>query len=341
MHIPDGYLSPQTAGGLWALMVPVWYSAGYRVRRSLSSRQAPLIAIGAAFAFIIMMFNVPLPGGTTGHAAGGTLLAVVLGPWAAVISLSVALVIQALFFGDGGILSIGANCFNIAFALPLSGYLVYRLLAAGADTASPRRWLAAGVGAYVGINVAAFLTAVEIGVQGDLFHGADGAPLYAPYGLSQALTAMMASHLAIMGFLEAGVTALATLYLQRTQPRVLGERPTGPKAPFRLKPFIIWLLLMLLFVPLGLVATGTAWGEWTPAEIGDELGFVPAGLERFSGVWGGILPDYLAAGRGESFWAAAAGYLFSAALGLATVAGVTYVAVRLISRRAGRAGSHV
>ena len=76
-----------------------------------------------------MMFNVPLPGGTTGHAVCGTLVAILFGPWAATIAVSIALAIQAVFFGDGGILAFGANCFNMAFVLPLLGYTVYKLIA--------------------------------------------------------------------------------------------------------------------------------------------------------------------------------------------------------------------
>ena len=76
-----------------------------------------------------MMFNIPVPGGTTAHGVGATLIAIVLGPWAAVIGVSVALIIQALFFGDGGILAIFANCFNMAIVMPFVGYGLYRLLA--------------------------------------------------------------------------------------------------------------------------------------------------------------------------------------------------------------------
>ena len=68
-----------------------------------------------------MMFNVPVPDGTTAHAVGAVLVAVLLGPWAAVIAVSVALAIQALFFGDGGVLAFGANCFNMAVVMPLVG----------------------------------------------------------------------------------------------------------------------------------------------------------------------------------------------------------------------------
>lgn len=335
MHIPDGYMSPQSAAGMWALMVPVWYTAGYKAKRALRARQAPLVAIGAAFVFIIMMFNIPLPGGTTGHAVGGTLVAVVLGPWSAVISLTVALAIQALFFGDGGLLALGANCFNIAFALPLTGYYVYRLVSLGAAPGSTRRWLGAGVGAFAGINVSAFLTAFEIGIQGDLFQAADGTSLYSPYGLSQTIPAMMAAHLTVIGFVEAAMTSLVVLYLMRTNPGLLESRSRQQPAPggFKLKPLIVGLVLLLIFVPLGLLATGTAWGEWSPDEIRDELGFVPAGLESLSGLWRGILPDYLSGGEGEGFWASAPGYFVSAAIGLGVVAALTYAAVRILSRR--------
>src|SRR5580765_5064932 len=127
MHIPDGYLSPATCAAMGAAMVPAWATAGRRVRKVVKSRYVPLMAIGAAYCFLVMMFNVPIPDGTTAHAVGGVLVAVLLGPWAAVIAVSVALGIQALFFGDGGVLAFGANAFNMAFVMPMAGYGVYWL----------------------------------------------------------------------------------------------------------------------------------------------------------------------------------------------------------------------
>ena len=114
MHIPDGYLGPPTSGALFAVMIPLWIAAARIVKQTLRTKQVPLLAIGAAFSFVLMMFNVPIPGGSTGHAVGGVLVAILLGPWAAMIAITVALVIQALLFGDGGILAFGANCFNMA-----------------------------------------------------------------------------------------------------------------------------------------------------------------------------------------------------------------------------------
>jgi cobalt/nickel transport system permease protein len=124
VHIPDGYLSPSTCLALGGAMLPVWYRASAAVKKNLDLARVPFMAMGAVFAFLIMMFNIPVPDGTSAHAVGGVLLAVTLGPWAAVIATSVALLIQALLFGDGGILAFGANAFNMAFLLPFSGYFV-------------------------------------------------------------------------------------------------------------------------------------------------------------------------------------------------------------------------
>src|SRR3989339_1076122 len=128
MHIPDGYLGPVTSALTYALMLPIWSAASRIVKKTLKARQVPLLAIGAAFSFVIMMFNIPIPGGTTGHAVGGVLVAILLGPWAACIAITVALVILALLFGDGGITAIGANCFNMAFVMPFTAYFVYKIL---------------------------------------------------------------------------------------------------------------------------------------------------------------------------------------------------------------------
>src|SRR3954447_11480251 len=145
MHIPDGYLSPLFSLGSGLVTVPVWGLAGRRVQAVLNNRTVPLLAIFAALTFTIMMFNIPVPGGTTAHGVGGTLMAIVLGPWAAVIGVSMALIIQALFFGDGGVLAIFVNCLNMGIILPFVGYAVYRLIAGRSDVLSTRRIWAAGI----------------------------------------------------------------------------------------------------------------------------------------------------------------------------------------------------
>ncbi|MGD0625141.1 MAG: cobalt transporter CbiM [Thermodesulfobacteriota bacterium] len=221
MHIPDGYLGPQTYGVLYAVMVPIWALASKIVRRTLKQRQVPFLALGAAFSFVIMMFNIPIPGGSTGHAVGGVIVAILLGPWAAVIAISISLVIQALLFGDGGITAIGANCFNMAFVMPMVGYLVYRLISKGATVTSRRRWIAGAVAGYIGLNVAAVTTAIMFGLQPLLAKGPDGRPLYFPYPLKVAVPVMAAQHLLFFGLIEAVLTGLLVIYFQRTEPSML------------------------------------------------------------------------------------------------------------------------
>lgn len=221
MHIPDGYLGPATYAALYAVTVPFWAAASWKLNRTLKARQTPFLAIGAAFSFVIMMFNIPIIGGTTGHATGATLIAVLIGPWAALIAVSVALIIQALLFGDGGITAIGANCFNMAVAGVFAGYGVYRLIAGSAGITSRRRWVGGAVAAYISLNVSALLTAVQFGIQPVLERTPDGQPLYAPFPLSLAVPAMAIEHLLLFGFVEAAVTALVIRYFQKNDPDML------------------------------------------------------------------------------------------------------------------------
>ncbi len=221
MHIPDGYLGPATYGAMFGATVPFWAFASWKLNKTLKARQAPYLALGAAFSFVLMMFNIPVLGGTTGHATGTTLIAILLGPWAAIISVSVALVIQALLFGDGGITAIGANCFTMAIVGGLTGYGIYRLIAAGSDRKSRRRLVAGAIAAYVSLNVSALLTAVLLGIQPLIEISSSGQPLYAPYPLAVTIPAMVSGHALLFGFVEAAVTALVLKYFQRNEPAML------------------------------------------------------------------------------------------------------------------------
>ncbi len=223
MHIPDGYLGPGTCGLFYLIMLPIWTAASRVVKKTLNARQVPLLGIGAAFSFVIMMFNVPIPGGTTGHAVGGVLVAILLGPWAACIAITVALVIQALLFGDGGLTAIGANCFNMAFVLPFAGYYIYKAISYKTPIDSKRRVIAAGIAGYLALNIAAAVTGFMFGIQPLLYKAANGQALYCPYGLNVALTVMLGEHLLIFGWVEAIVTAMVIKYLQKHSPELLIE----------------------------------------------------------------------------------------------------------------------
>ena len=230
MHIPDGYLSPSTCAVLYAAAIGGWYAALKRLKRMLLSRVVPLISVFAAFAFVVMMFNLPLPGGTTGHALGVTIAAIVLGPSGAILAISIALAIQALFFGDGGISTLGANCFNMAMVASLVAYASYRLIAAGAAITSKRRVVAAAIAGYLAVNAAALVAAIEFGIQPALFHDARGMPLYAPYPLSIAVPAMMIGHLTLAGVAEAVISAGLVAYLQVADPGLLRNTAGLPGA---------------------------------------------------------------------------------------------------------------
>lgn len=230
MHIPDGYLGPQTFIAFWIIMIPIWYYAGKKMSNELKSRQVPLLALSAAFSFVIMMFNVPIPGGSTGHAVGGAIIGIVLGPWAGIIAISVALILQALVFGDGGITAIAANCFNMGVVMPFVGYYLYKAISGYTDIASSRRVIAAAIAGYFSLAAAAFCTGVEFGLQPILNHTAEGIPLYMPYPLSVTVPAMVIEH--VMGFsiLEALITALIFAYIQRTDTTILyGEDSRSQK----------------------------------------------------------------------------------------------------------------
>jgi cobalt/nickel transport system permease protein len=234
MHIPDGYLGPVTYGGLWAAMVPAWAYSSRKVKAMFDASQVPFLAMAAAFTLVVMIFALPLPGGTTGHLAGSALVAILLGPWACVLAVSVALMIQAFVFGDGGITSLGANCFNMGLVGGMAGYLVYRTIAGSslrkgesyAAGIHPRTWrelLGAALAGYVAVNASALFTALELGIQPVLHPGSQGS-LYFPYKLAVAVPAVMLPHLTAVGALEATLTVLVLGLVRRLQARGLPAR---------------------------------------------------------------------------------------------------------------------
>jgi cobalt/nickel transport system permease protein len=328
VHIPDGYLGPQTYAVLDAAIVPIWLMAARKVKATLKSKQIPMMALGAAFAFVVMMFNVPVIGGSTGHAVGATLIAIVLGPWAACISISIALVVQALVFGDGGITAIGANVLNMAVIMPFVGYYLYRLVAG--DAPRPfRRIAASGVASYVAIVAASIVAGTEFGLQPLLAHTASGQALYAPYPLSVAVPAMALEHTLFFGPLEALVTMGVVAALSRSDAGLLEMRPAA--RPLR------WLWAgigaLILLAPIGALAQGTAWGEWSARQLQAMVGYVPAGMERLGGLWTSLMPGYAARGVSDPL----VGYLLAAVVGTAAVVGLAWGLGALLTRRRPRA----
>jgi cobalt/nickel transport system permease protein len=191
-----------------------------KVKQKLSVKLIPFMGMASAFSFLIMMFNIPVPGGTTGHVVCASVIAIILGPWAAVVSVSVALVIQSLVFGDGGVTAIGANCFNMAVVMPFVSYYVLKWIN-GKFIGGKRTYLASFLAGYVGINVTAIMAAILFGIQPLIASTPQGQPLYAPYGLEIALPAMMLEHLLIFGFIEGFVTAMLLKYFIKNEPELI------------------------------------------------------------------------------------------------------------------------
>jgi cobalt/nickel transport system permease protein len=337
MHIPDGYLSPQTCAAAFVVAVPTWALAANRVTRVVRTRNVPLLAVLSAVSFLVMMFNIPIPDGTTAHAVGGVIIAICLGPWAAVIAVSVALLLQALLFGDGGILAYGANVVNMAILLPFVGYGAYRLIAGRVPLAAGRRLVAAAVGGYLGINAAALAAAVEFGIQPGLFHTASGAPLYSPYHLSQTLPAMALAHLTVAGAAEAILTGGVFAYLVRADPRRLAAShpELADPAATRRRRFtparvtVAFIAVMVLLSPLGLLAPGTAFGEAAPADLNlHRLGLatVPAGLATYNGFWRhAVLGGYGSGGQHPGL-----AYAGSALVGIVVIATAIFATGTLV-----------
>ena len=349
MHIPDGYLSPATCATLYTGSAPFWWVSLRRMKRGLNTHMVPLLSVFAAFSFIIMMFNLPLPGGTTGHAVGVGIAAIVLGPWASILAISIALIIQALLFGDGGITAIGANCFNMAILGSLAAYGIYRLLAGRSPIESPRRVMAGALAGYVAINLSALAAAVELGIQPLLYRDATGAALYAPYPLTIAIPAMMAGHLTVAGLAEMFVSGGVVAYLQRMEPNLL--RPTAPGAQTHeetgwraTKPLWIALAVLAILTPLGILAAGSAWGEWsvsdflhpqTRQQIANASAGqappsqAPGGLQRLAPLWTAPFSRYAP----PFLKSAALGYMLSALIGMVLIIAIGGLASALLRRR--------
>jgi cobalt/nickel transport system permease protein len=360
MHIPDGYLSPSTCAVLYGASAPFWYTALHRMKKMLATRVVPLLSVMAALSFVIMMFNLPLPGGTTGHAVGMTIATIILGPWPSILAISIALTIQAVFFGDGGITTLGANCFNMAIVGSLVAYAVYRLTAGRAALTSSRRVVAAALAGYAAINASAFCAAVEFGLQPHFFKDPSGAPLYAPYALSIAIPAMMIGHLTFAGLAELVLTAGVVAYFQRTNPVLLkltapgdlaGDEETArgasPSMWRAVRPLWVGLALLLVLTPLGILAAGSAWGEWSARDFSNRQGREriavasrntappdqpPRGLERLSAFWTAPFPQYAP----PFVRRPAVGYALSAMFGSGAIMLVSSIAGWLATRARGQ-----
>lgn len=312
MHIPDNYLSPSTCIILGVTMGVVCKKSVDKIKKEFTREKIPLLATCSAFSFLIMMLNIPLPGGTSGHIVGATLVSLLVGPYAAIVSITITLFIQAVFFGDGGILSIGANAFNMAFAIPVVGFYVFTFLK---RKFVKKDFVAAFISGYISLNIAALLTAIEFGIQPLLFKDSSGLPLYCPYDLKVSIPAMLIPHLLIVGVIEGLVTAGAYTYIKRLSPESTYEMKIN-NGKLSLKPMYIIIVFLVIICPLGLLAKGTAWGEWSKEELKYFVGYIPKGINKgFKFI--SLIPEYTISGVNEVVV-----YIISAIIGVLIIFGI-------------------
>ena len=211
MHLPDGLLDPITIIVLWIITIAVmifgYFRMGKMFEKEDSEKLIPYIGVLAAVIFAFQFVNYPVPGGTSGHLVGGTLVAIILGPWASVIVLFLILVIQSLF-GDGGITVLGVNAFNMGIIGGIVGFylvmLFVRLLNHTSMKKEYKLTIATAIGSYMAIVLASFICGIEIAIGGTI-----------PFEI--AVPAMVFWHL-LIGIGEGIISALIVFYIYKTKP---------------------------------------------------------------------------------------------------------------------------
>lgn len=198
MHIPDGFLSAPTCVGTWLVSVG---SLGYCVKKAqavLKERMVPLMGVMSAFIFAAQMINFPVMGGTSGHLLGGVLAAILLGPFAGAVVLSVVLMAQCFIFQDGGLTALGANILNMSIVGTIGGYGIYFFIR---KALGPKKgmMIATVVAAWSSVVLASAACSVELAVSG-------------LSSLKTILTAMAGIH-ALIGIGEAVITWLVVRFV--------------------------------------------------------------------------------------------------------------------------------
>jgi cobalt/nickel transport system permease protein len=209
VHIPDGFLSPAICAVTYAVSIGFLVWSWRKARATYSRSLAPLLAVSSAFVFAAQMINFPIAYGTSGHLVGGTFLSMLLGPYAAILSMTIVLLMQALFFVDGGIFTFGANVFNMAVIGGLSFFLVKLLT----KNSKKRSWLFSSIfiASWLSVVLGALACGLQIGFS-PFFSDAGGIAVTVP--------AMLFWHV-LIGLGEAAITTTLLSQLYRLQPTIL------------------------------------------------------------------------------------------------------------------------
>ena len=211
MHIPDGYLSPETYIPAYAISIPLFAYGLKKLKKTLNEETLPLLSGLTAFSFLIMMLNIPIPGGTSGHAIGTAVLSLIFNPWVAFISVSLVLLIQALLFGDGGITSWPINSIAMGFIASFVAYYSYKLLS------KINKNLALFFAGWSSIVASSFFIAIVLGIQPYIAHDPSGKPLFFPFDLKITVPALVFSHMLYFGVAEGIFTVLVIKFLTKNK----------------------------------------------------------------------------------------------------------------------------
>ncbi len=207
MHIPDGFLSTATVATTYVISAGGIGNAVRLANKNLGEKHIPMMGILAAFIFAAQMLNFPVAGGTSGHFLGAALVAILLGPWAAVLIMAVVLTGQSLIFQDGGILALGANIFNMGIVGGFSAYYIYKWLGAVLGDSNRSKLISGFAAAWASVLLASIACAIELAVSGT-------SPI------SVALPAMAGVH-AIIGIGEGLITVAVVSLVMATRSDLL------------------------------------------------------------------------------------------------------------------------
>lgn len=210
MHIPDGFVSPSTYLPATVAAIPLLIIAWKKTKEAISDESFALLSSLTAFSFVIMMFNIPIPGGTSGHAIGAAILAILFGPWVAAFYVSLTLFIQALVFGDGGLSVFAINSLAIGFVASFVAFYTHKLLSN--RVSNNIAWFTAG---WSGIVAASVIVAVALGIQPLMGVDAAGHPIYFPFGLNVTIPAVVGSHVLFFGAAEGIATMLVMGFVEK------------------------------------------------------------------------------------------------------------------------------
>ncbi|MCH5225250.1 MAG: energy-coupling factor ABC transporter permease [Muribaculaceae bacterium] len=280
MHLADALISPSVAATTGAISLALIALSSKKVKESSRPEIIPLMGVMGAFVFAAQMINFTIPAtGSSGHLIGGILLAAILGPWAAFITLCSILIVQCLFFADGGLMALGCNIINMAAFTCLLGYpLIYKPIAGG-SLKPVKITLASVVASIVALELGAFAVTLETELSG-----------ITSLPFLTFLSFMMPIHLAI-GLVEGMVTAALLIFLAQYRPSALYE-PSKNQATVKkgkLRPIFIGFAVLTLFTAggLALFASKNPDGlEWSIAKVAGDVEF---GSEVPSTA---IMPDY-------------------------------------------------